>query len=97
MNEDKTKLRDMFVDALFNEDKIRQQECETYLDNAIYRKSQHDKILDLQQAVSWLALELAGNGLLQNVKDPDTLRVIKSVPFLEETIQEIMPWPTTLK
>jgi hypothetical protein len=73
-----------------NEDKIRQQECETYLDSTICEKSQEERIVELEQAVSWLALELAGNGLLENVSDLDTLRVIKSVPHLEKTIQEIM-------
>lgn len=78
-----------------NEDKIRQQECETYLDNAICEKSQEDRIKELEEAVSWLAIELADisseNGTYPTFNDTfrntEVRKTIESLPTLTTALK----------
>ena len=80
-----------------NEDKIRQQECETYLDNAICEKSQEERIKELEAAIDWLAIELADRDVdtgsyptfYDTFRDPEVRKTIESIPTLIKVLRVI--------
>lgn len=80
-----------------NEDRMRQIECETYLDNAICEKSQEDRIKELEEAVSFLAIDLASFAVDQREIEYDVLfqskevrSAIESISLLKGTLMEIL-------